>query len=117
MCGNVNYAKGKFFASEHAIVVYHKKNVNVFWLGETIKVADFNRLSQSAAQPGIAVSVIKDQRFPYPSFKEQNKIAYHIEQESTKIDRAISLQEQEIEKLKELKATLIDSAVTGKIKV
>lgn len=117
LCGNVNYAKGKFFASEHAIVVYHKKNVNVLWLGETIKVADLNRLSQSAAQPGIAVGVIKDQCFPFPSFEEQNRIAIYIENESSKIDNAISLQEQEIEKLKELKATFIDSAVTGKIKV
>lgn len=117
LCGNVNYVEGKFFASEHAIVVYHKKNINVLWLGETIKVANFNRLSQSAAQPGIAVSVIKNERFPYPSFEEQNKIAHHIEQQSAKIDRAIALQELKIEKLKELKATLIDSAVTGKIKV
>lgn len=117
LCGNVNYADGKFFASEHAIVVYHKKNVNVLWLGETIKVADFNRLSQSAAQPGIAVNVIKNEIFPFPSFEEQNRIAAQIESQSAKIDKAIALQEQQIEKLKELKATLIDGAVTGKIKV
>jgi type I restriction enzyme S subunit len=117
LCGNVNYADGKFFASEHAIVVYHKKNVNVLWLGETIKVADFNRLSQSAAQPGIAVNVIKKEIFPFPSFEEQNRIASHIETQSTKIDKTIALQERQIEKLKELKSTLIDSAVTGKIKV
>ncbi|NLX66249.1 MAG: hypothetical protein GXZ19_05675 [Bacteroidales bacterium] len=47
----------------------------------------------------------------------KNKIAHHIEQQSAKIDRAIALQELKIEQLKELKATLIDSAVTGKIKV
>jgi type I restriction enzyme, S subunit len=33
------------------------------------------------------------------------------------MDQSISLQEKQIEKLKEYKATLIDSAVTGKIKV
>ena len=117
LCGNVNYAKGKFFASEHAIVVYHKQGVNVTWLGETIKVADFNRLSQSAAQPGIAVNVIKNVLFPYPSFDEQNRIELYINTQSTKIDRAISLQQSQIEKLKEYKATLIDGAVTGKIMV
>ena len=36
---------------------------------------------------------------------------------SSKIATAISLKEQEIEKLKEYKSTLINSAVTGKIKV
>jgi type I restriction enzyme S subunit len=48
---------------------------------------------------------------------EQTAIITHIEAQSTKIDKAISLQERQIEKLKELKSTLIDSAVTGKIKV
>jgi type I restriction enzyme S subunit len=52
-----------------------------------------------------------------PSKNEQPKIVSHIETQSTKIDEAISQQQTQIEKLKEYKATLIDSAVTGKIKV
>ncbi len=54
---------------------------------------------------------------PVPPIAEQNIIVQHIELQSTKIDKAIALQKQQIEKLKELKSTLIDSAVTGKIKV
>ena len=54
---------------------------------------------------------------PIPPLNEQTAIVAHIETQSAKIDRAISLQEQQIGKLKELKATLIDGAVTGKIKV
>lgn len=52
-----------------------------------------------------------------PPINEQTSIVAHIEAQSAKIDKAISLQEQQIAKLKELKSTLIDSAVTGKIKV
>ncbi len=52
-----------------------------------------------------------------PPLDEQTAIVSHIETQSAKIDKAINLQEQQIEKLKELKSTLIDSAVTGKIKV
>jgi type I restriction enzyme S subunit len=48
---------------------------------------------------------------------EQQLIVKHIESNNTKIAKAISLKENEIEKLKEYKATLINSAVTGKIKV
>ena len=54
---------------------------------------------------------------PYPSEEEQTAIVSHIQTQSTKIDKAIALQEQMIDKLKEYKATLINSAVTGKIKV
>jgi len=53
----------------------------------------------------------------FPSKSEQDEIVNHIEKESCKIDKAIALQQQLIEKLKEYKATLINSAVTGKIKV
>ncbi|WP_062263009.1 restriction endonuclease subunit S [Endozoicomonas arenosclerae] len=52
-----------------------------------------------------------------PPEDEQKAIVAHIEVESDKIDKAITLQQQQIEKLKEYRATLINSAVTGKIKV
>lgn len=67
LCGNVNYAEGKFFASEHAIVASPVKDVETIWLGEVIRCANLNRLSQSAAQPGLSVEVIGNQRFP-PTF-------------------------------------------------
>ncbi len=52
-----------------------------------------------------------------PPMKEQIEIAEYIETFSTKIITAITLKVREIEKLKEYKASLINSAVTGKIKV
>ena len=53
----------------------------------------------------------------YPSQEEQTAIVTHIETQSAKIDQAIAIQQQQIDKLKEYKATLINSAVTGKIRV
>jgi len=58
-----------------------------------------------------------DMKIAYPSKKEQDEIISYIETQSSKIDKSITLQQTQIEKLKEYKATLIDSAVTGKIKV
>ncbi|MFD2741681.1 restriction endonuclease subunit S [Sulfitobacter aestuarii] len=55
--------------------------------------------------------------FIYPSVEEQKEIVKHIEFEMAKIDGAIELKERQIEALKEYKATLINAAVTGKIKV
>lgn len=52
-----------------------------------------------------------------PPADEQIQIVDFIERATDKILIAISAKEQEIEKLKEYKATLINSAVTGKIKV
>jgi len=52
-----------------------------------------------------------------PPFSEQKEISQYIESASQKIDTAVSLKQQEIEKLKEYKSSLINSVVTGKIKV
>ena len=112
LCGNVNYAKGEFFASEHAIVATPTKPVATIWLGEIIRCANFNRLSQSAAQPGLSVEVIGNQRLPLPPHDEQLLIANAIEESSAKIDRAISIKEAQITLLRERRQILIQEAVT-----
>lgn len=52
-----------------------------------------------------------------PTAKEIIDIINYVEIYSIKLDQAIYIQQQQIEKLKEYKTTLINSAVTGKIKV
>ncbi|MGF1849406.1 restriction endonuclease subunit S [Vibrio lentus] len=54
---------------------------------------------------------------PIAHANEQRAILKYIDVESKKYDIAIKLQQEQIEKLKEYKTTLINSAVTGKIKV
>ena len=50
-----------------------------------------------------------------PNQREQEAIVEYIKEKTQKIDGVILLQEKQIEKIKEYKATLIDSVVTGKI--
>jgi type I restriction enzyme S subunit len=52
-----------------------------------------------------------------PSQIEQQQIVKHIEKNNQKIDKAIDIQQQQVTKLKEYKITLIDSVVTGKVRV
>ena len=52
-----------------------------------------------------------------PPLSEQTEIAEFIKSATNKIAKTISLKEQEIEKLKEYKMSLIDGVVTGKVKV
>ena len=52
-----------------------------------------------------------------PPIHEQKEIVIYIETISSKISTALSLKQQEIERLKEYKAVLINGAVTGKINV
>lgn len=52
-----------------------------------------------------------------PPIKEQEEILVEYNLKNEKISKAITLKEQEIEKLKEYKTVLIDNVVTGKVRV
>jgi type I restriction enzyme S subunit len=56
LCGNVLGVCGKFFASEHAIVVTAKEQTDVRWLTFVLGQMRLNRYSESSAQPGLSVS-------------------------------------------------------------
>ena len=117
LCGNVNYANGKFWASEHAIVTYPILDIEQFYLGEILKMANLGRLSQTAAQPGIAIGQVRNESISIPPLKEQKQIVNYIEVENKKIDRTISTIKKEITLVEEYKTALIAEAVTGKIDV
>jgi type I restriction enzyme S subunit len=70
-----------------------------------------------SAQPGVYLGTIQSSVLSIPTIDEQRFIIDYLNETCLKYNTAISLKEQEIEKLKEYKATLINSAVTGKIKV
>jgi type I restriction enzyme S subunit len=78
---------------------------------------EFLNTSHHSAQQAIYLVKVAEVYLPIPSFHEQSAIIDFVKAESKKIDKAISLQKNQIEKLKEYKSVLIDAAVTGKIKV
>lgn len=65
----------------------------------------------------ITQSLLKEPTVWIPSQKEQISIVNYLDFECEKIDNSVTLNQTQIEKLKEYKATIINSAVTGKIKV
>lgn len=80
-------------------------------------VTDIKNQVNTNTQGNVGIGNLKKVKLVIPPINEQLEILKHLESTNTKIATAISLKKQEIEKLKEYKATLINSAVTGKIKV
>ena len=58
-----------------------------------------------------------DMEIGFPDRNEQDEIVKAVKNQSTKVEQAVLLNMQQIQKLKEYKTTLINSAVTGKIKI
>ncbi|WFB62120.1 restriction endonuclease subunit S [Sphingobacterium sp. WM] len=55
--------------------------------------------------------------FPIPPISEQEAIVAYLEEQTGKIDQAITLKTEQIAKLKAYKQSLINEVVTGKVKV
>ena len=98
-----------------------KKSINNSYLFILLLSFEFINLIDSSTygskMPRANSDFIGNQMIPIPPLSEQKEIAAYIENESQKIEQAITLQQAQIKKLKEYKQSLIDAAVTGKVKV
>lgn len=112
LCGNVNYAQGRFWASEHALVATPIKPVETTYLGELLRAMNLNQYSVSAAQPGLSAELISNIGVPYPPLNEQAAIATYLDRETAKIDALIAEQEKLIALLAEKRQATISHAVT-----
>lgn len=117
LCGNINIAKNKFFASEHAVVVYPYVEFSLTFISEFLRFMDLGQYSVSAAQPGISVERIKGLKIAIPPLSEQITIAKYLENKISIFERLTEKSLAQITLLKERKTALISAAVTGKIDV
>lgn len=117
LCGNVHRVQPKFFATEHALVVKPKQNINLIWLEHALREMNLGELSTSVAQPGITATKVLFQRIHFPSPVEQEEIAQRLQKETAKTDALIEESTRLIENLKARKTALITEVVTGRKEV
>lgn len=98
LCGNVNLAFGKFHATEHAVVVQPKIEMNVHWLYYALNAMNLGQYATGAAQPGLAVSKLETLSIEIPNISEQNKIAQTL----YKVEQLVNFRKQQLAKLDEL---------------
>jgi type I restriction enzyme S subunit len=111
--------------SEHifstGFAVLEPKNISPKYLFNFIRSNAFTEQvkidSKGMSYPAINSTDLSKLKLFIPPVIEQEAIVSRIETQSLKIDQAIAIKEQEIEKLKEYKMSLIDAVVTGKVKV
>ncbi|MDV1057920.1 restriction endonuclease subunit S [Klebsiella quasipneumoniae] len=115
LCGNINIAKGRFYASEHAVVVHPQKQCGITFISEFLRLMDLGQYSVSAAQPGISVERINMLYIALPPYAEQVSIGEQVTEVKAKIELLMMQASKGIELLKERRTALISAAVTGKI--
>lgn len=112
LCGNINYAEGRFWASEHAVVADIVGAHDTTWLGELLRSMNLNQYSQSAAQPGLAAEFIANLDVPVPPLETQSSIARFIDAETTQIDALLAAKENLLTALAEKRRAVTAHAVT-----
>ena len=117
LCGNVHLARGRFWASEHAVVTTVRSDYLPEWLGAILTVMDLNQYSIAAAQPGLSVERVLDLRLPVPPVSEQAAIVRVLDHADRRIRRYIRAQKQLVMLLEEQKQAIIHQAITGQIDV
>ena len=80
LCGCINFAKGKFYATEHAVVVDHFNITDVIWGGLFLRALNLNQYATATAQPGLSVNKISKVLIPLPPLAEQHRIVAKIEE-------------------------------------
>lgn len=74
LCGNVNYASGEFYATEHAVVVESKGKYLQRFLYHLLISMNLNQYKSQGAQPGLSVKRLEELIVPIPSMEIQERI-------------------------------------------
>ena len=115
LCGNINFADGLFYATEHAVVVETYCKTDVEWAVHTLIHLNLNQYATSTAQPGLSVSTINEVLIPLPPIEEQRRIVRCLNKWATLINQIeqgkVNLQAI----IKQAKSKILDLAIHGKL--
>ena len=115
LCGNVHRVKGKFWATEHAVLTKAGEGTNIGFLFYLLMAMNLNQYaSNSAAQPGLSVGNVVNIRAILPPVNEQEKIETFLDMLCHKIDELMIEKQSLIDDLEAYKKSLIYEVVTGK---
>jgi type I restriction enzyme S subunit len=104
LCGNVRLVRGRFHATEHAVVATPNEAIDVGWLYYSLDILNLNRFATGQAQPGLSVDVLENVPLAIPKQEaEQQKIADCL----TSVDELIAAQARNVDALKTHKKGLM----------
>lgn len=119
LCGNVNMAKGKFWATEHAVVTDGFEMTDVRWQYYFLRGLNLNKYATATAQPGLAVSKIIETLIPLPPLAEQKRIVKRIENFMPEIKELFEAYDEaskmDAELPDKLKKSILQEAIMGKL--
>ena len=115
LCGNINMASGKFYATEHAVVVDYFSNTEPLLCRYFLEVLNLNQYATATAQPGLSVAKIEEVPIPLPPIQEQTRIIKAVE---SWFERITLLEKNTLtltECISTIKSKILELAMQGKL--
>lgn len=115
LCGNINIASGKFYATEHAVVTTLFCGIDFIWSNYVLEALQLNKYATGAAQPGLSVANILNIFVPVAPMQEQGRIGQKIA-ESIKYIELIQQEKLDLQTvIAAAKSKILDLAIRGKL--
>ena len=115
LCGNINIAEGKFYATEHAVVVETFANIDIQLFVYFLIQLNLNQYATATAQPGLAVKTINEVPIPLPPINEQHRISMAIEKSLDTLSEIDQSKHAIRKSILQLKSRILDLAISGKL--
>ncbi|MBD5225971.1 MAG: restriction endonuclease subunit S, partial [Bacteroidales bacterium] len=119
LCGCLNIECGRFYATEHAVVVDNYGEINYKFMYWFLMAMNLNQYATATAQPGLSVAKILDVKFPLPPIAEQYRIVERLESILPHIERYSKVQHNLDTLNKEIKTLLqksiLQEAIQGRL--
>ena len=104
---------GKVWVNNHAHVLKPKSFMEIRYLCEFLESIDYKNIISGSAQPKINKSELSKIHVPVPPLPEQEKIASIL----SSIDSKIEVKRQKLQQTQNLKKSLMQDLLTGKVRV
>ena len=115
LCGNINEANGRFYATEHAVIVNTYCDTNIDWAINVLVYLNLNHYATSTAQPGLSVGTINEVVIPIPPLEEQQRISQKLNDWFCLIDQIEQGKSDLQTTIKQTKSKILDLAIHGRL--
>ncbi len=115
LCGNINLANNRFYATEHAVVVSYKMDISTPWAYHYLKFLNLNQYATATAQPGLAVSNIVKVPIQYVPFEEQRELSEILDNLLNKEQQAKEAAEAVLSRIDTMKKAILARAFRGEL--
>lgn len=112
LCGNVNLVDGQNYISEHAIAIQSNVENDTKWISYLLTKMELRNLSESSAQPGLAVNKLVRIKMFFPKKAEQVKIATFL----SAVDQKITILEKQQQAWEQYKQGMMQKLFSGELR-